>query len=252
MKVFGATSYDLTCTNLPILGSDEKTYTYTVITTSPSKQMTFLHDRMPAILKNGSEEITTWLDPKRSTWSKELQSLLRPFTGELEIYPVSKDVGKVGNNSETFIIPIASSQNKSNIANFFSKGAPKEDSRTAVKAESSNSTSSVGEARKKDLSPQIKREPGEESKTIGHNETEDNVSLPVPAFEVKLGIKRELEDEQREEKHAKSSKISTSPSKASSPSKTKMRSATSNNTASPKKSTSKDKGSQKITSFFSK
>jgi hypothetical protein len=214
--------------------------------------MTFLHDRMPAILENGSEEITTWLDPKRLTWSEKLQRLLRPFTGELEIYPVSKDVGKVGNNSETFIIPIASSQNKSNIANFFSKGAREEDSRTAVKAESSNSISPVGEVRKEDLSPQIKREPGEEGKTIGHSGTENNVSLPVPKFEVKLGIKRGLEDEQSEEKPTKSSKISTSPSKASSPSKTKMRSATSNNTASPKKSAKKDKGSQKITSFFNK
>jgi putative SOS response-associated peptidase YedK len=77
---------------------------------------------MPVILENGSEDIRTWLDPKRYTWSKELQNLLVPFQGELEVYPVSKDVGKVGNNSETFIIPVASSENKNNIANFFAKG----------------------------------------------------------------------------------------------------------------------------------
>jgi hypothetical protein len=77
---------------------------------------------MPVILENGSEDIRTWLDPHRYTWNKELQSLLVPFQGELEVYPVSKDVGKVGNNSETFIIPVASSQNKNNIANFFAKG----------------------------------------------------------------------------------------------------------------------------------
>lgn len=96
-------------------------YTYTIITTSSNKQLNFLHDRMPVILDNGSKDLETWLDPKRTTWSKELQSLLKPFDGELEVYPVSKEVGKVGNNSPNFIIPVASSENKSNIANFFAK-----------------------------------------------------------------------------------------------------------------------------------
>ena len=54
---------------------------------------------MPVILDNGSDDMFTWLDSKRSEWSKELQSLLKPFGGELECYPVSKDVGKVGNDS---------------------------------------------------------------------------------------------------------------------------------------------------------
>lgn len=103
-------------------GSEEKHYTYTIITTDSNKQLKFLHDRMPVILENGSEDIRTWLDPNRYTWSKELQSLLVPFQGELEVYPVSKEVGKVGNNSPNFIIPVASSENKSNIANFFAKG----------------------------------------------------------------------------------------------------------------------------------
>lgn len=72
------------------------------------------------ILENGSEEIRTWLDPCRSEWSKELQSLLKPYGGELECYPVNKEVGKVGNNSPSFIVPVASTENKKSIANFFS------------------------------------------------------------------------------------------------------------------------------------
>jgi putative SOS response-associated peptidase YedK len=71
---------------------------------------------MPVILENGSEDVRTWLDPKRSRWSKDLQSLLKPFQGDVEVYPVSKEVGKVGNNSPNFIIPVASAENKGNIA----------------------------------------------------------------------------------------------------------------------------------------
>ena len=201
---------------------------------------------MPVILENGSEEITTWLDPNRTTWSKELQSLLKPFKGELEVYPVSKDVGKVGNNSESFIIPLSSSQNKSNIANFFSKGAAKGESKSAFGANPAISAKASGKMDEKE-SP-IKFEQTEESTAIGHTATEDDPSSPI----TKHGIKRELEDETAEKTPAKLPRTSVSPSKALSSPKVKTRSATSNNTASPKKSASKEKGSQKITSFFNK
>lgn len=81
---------------------------------------------MPVILDYGSEEMRTWLDPTRKTWSKELQSILKPYEGELECYPVSKEVGKVGNNSPDFIIPVNSKENKSNIANFFANAKAKD------------------------------------------------------------------------------------------------------------------------------
>jgi putative SOS response-associated peptidase YedK len=234
-------------------GSDEKIYTYTVITTSSNKQLSFLHDRMPVILENGSEEIRTWLDPKRSSWSKELQSLLKPFEGELDVYPVSRDVGKVGNDSPTFIIPIASSENKSNIANFFSKGAAKGSSKAAAGKKSGISDDKLTDnVEKKNPSVQIKHEPGEDRRTIDHNGTEDNAPLPIPTPETKQGIKRELEDVPAEEPPTKVSKTSPSPSKVSPPPKGKSRSATNNKTTSPKKATNKEKGTQKITSFFSK
>jgi hypothetical protein len=38
-------------------------------------------------------------------------------------YPVKKEAGKVGEDSPLFIVPIDSAENKSNIANFFSKPA---------------------------------------------------------------------------------------------------------------------------------
>lgn len=81
---------------------------------------------MPVVLDPGSEGLRTWLDPNRTEWSLDLQKLLRPFSGEVEVYPVSKDVGKVGNDSPSFLIPIDSKDNKSNIANFFAKGSNNE------------------------------------------------------------------------------------------------------------------------------
>ncbi|KND88839.1 putative peptidase [Tolypocladium ophioglossoides CBS 100239] len=139
-------------------GSEEKTYTYTIITTDSNKQLKFLHDRMPVIFNPGSEKIKTWLYPGQHEWNRELQSLLRPFDGELEVYPVSKDVGKVGNNSPSFIIPLNSKENKFNIANFFANSQQKKGAEakkettagpiTAVKEESHEVKGSSQEKRK--------------------------------------------------------------------------------------------------------
>lgn len=76
---------------------------------------------MPVILEPASEAMWNWLDPGRNTWSKELQALLRPYKGELDVYPVHQDVGKVGNSSPVFIRPLDDHRNRSNIANFFNK-----------------------------------------------------------------------------------------------------------------------------------
>lgn len=257
-------------------GSDEKLYTYTIITTSSNKQLDFLHDRMPVILDNGSEDLRTWLDPKRSSWSKELQSLLRPYEGELEVYPVSKEVGKVGNDSPNFIVPVASAENKANIANFFGNGG-KDGAKTT-----SSSSSAHASRRTKEEEPQeapIKEEPSDvhSRKTIDHGGSEDNAPIPVPKTEDQKVTKSDLEDdidinELPKAEHQKGTKrehdddsdIKEPPKKvirkSASPQKDspsvastrKTRSATSNNYGSPKKPSGLEKGSQKITNFFSK
>ena len=109
-------------------GSEEKKlYTYTIITTSSAlTPLKFLHDRMPVILDAGTEAIMMWLDPKRNKWSNELQSLLKPFEGGLEFYPVTKEVGKVGTDSASYVVPLdyaaEDAKNKNqNIMNFFGK-----------------------------------------------------------------------------------------------------------------------------------
>ena len=200
-------------------GSEDKHFTYTIITTDSNKQLNFLHDRMPVILENGSEALRTWLDPKRTQWNKELQSLLKPFSGELELYPVSKDVGKVGNNSPDFIVPVASSQNKNNIANFFgnAKSGPKQSSRETKKRATEEYT--------------LKR------KIDKSNES----SPPRKAMKV---------EEQGQASPETPAKASTSPDKMAM--QKKLRSATSNGTARKGSPTKAGDGSRRITSFFGK
>lgn len=134
---------ELECDLLVLTGqdSDEKQYTFTIITTDSNKQLKFLHDRMPVILEPGSDAMRQWLDPSMHEWSRDLQSLLQPFAGEVEVYPVSKDVGKVGNNSPAFIRPLYSKENKSNIANFFS--SPKNENTRASPAKSEDANAGV-------------------------------------------------------------------------------------------------------------
>lgn len=172
---------------------------------------------MPVILDAGSEAMKTWLDPGRTTWSKDLQSLLKPYDGELECYQVSKEVGKVGNNSPDFIIPIDSKENKNNIANFFA--GPKKDG---------------DKPDTKQQSPKIKSEIDSGDSPSG------------------LGFKREhTPDLPTAKEDTKKPKLQAAET-TSSPQKTKMRSATHNT---PKKKQSAVKptdGSQRITSFFKK
>lgn len=56
---------------------------------------------------------------------------------------MTKDVGKVGNNSPSFIIPVDSAENKNNIANFFARGAAK---KGAAGGRPKTESSSIGKA----------------------------------------------------------------------------------------------------------
>ncbi|KAI4709361.1 hypothetical protein J4E89_006110 [Alternaria sp. Ai002NY15] len=238
--------------------SSEKLYTYTVITTDSNKQLSFLHDRMPVIFDNGSDAIRTWLDPTRTEWSTELQSLLKPYEGELECYPVSKDVGKVGNNSPSFLVPINSAANKNNIANFF--GNQRKAAETKAEEQSVDKAQHDLDASTDEKSQiKVEHEVDETRDTTDRFEgTEDNAPLPIPATSPK-GIKREHDDvtdgtaesepQHKRNKPTASVSPTKSPVKKSTPAKKQgTRSATSNGSAAK---TSKADGSRKITSFFS-
>ncbi|KAK5628561.1 hypothetical protein RRF57_004276 [Xylaria bambusicola] len=213
---------------------------------------------MPVILDNGSDKIRKWLDPKRYEWSKELQSLLVPYDGELEVYPVSKDVGKVGNNSPSFIIPIDSKENKSNIANFFAKGAATKKDEKSLKEERGQADD-IPHTGVKPEQPEIeitetKRFKAEDEAQVKSEDVEgyeDTEKVPV-------GIKREATEETMGEEPPKKlattalskSQVAknTEPSPRKGGNKQKI-SATSNNSRSPTKA-SKSAGTQKITKFF--
>lgn len=66
----------------------------TILTTTPSEAVAPIHDRMPVILPAGARE--EWLDPAATPAA--LKSLLRPYDGELEAYPVSALVNSPGND----------------------------------------------------------------------------------------------------------------------------------------------------------
>ena len=231
--------------------SDDKLYTYTIITTDPNKQLNFLHDRMPVILDPDTDAMRLWLDPTANKWSKELQSLLKPFDGELECYPVNKEVGKVGNNSPDFIIPVDSKDNKKNIANFFGN------------AKKSNEKMSASQETK-----EVKVEHNQDARdTKDHEGSENNAPMPVPKKD-QGGTKRkaDINDEgghfdkvpklELSPEQKTSSQQMRSPEKALSPPKPtpakKTRSATSNADISKKPSPVKSDGSKRITNFFGK
>ncbi|KAK4626708.1 Abasic site processing protein [Fulvia fulva] len=256
-------------------GSEEKLYTYTVITTDSNKQLKFLHDRMPVILEPGSEAMKMWLDPNNVGWSKELQSLLKPYDGELDCYPVDKGVGKVGNNSPSFVIPVDSKENKKNIANFFGNQKA-----TAKDVAAKNEVAKKAEEVKTE-GADIKQDPEENRGTTTKAEnTEDNAPLPKPDgvseeemsqsinqdtaeledqdmvdaanAQVEKGIKREIDEvdddallkaaESPVKKAIKLEQPTPSPVKSTA----KTRSATSNNHIAK----TPTKGNAKITSFF--
>ena len=199
---------------------------------------------MPVILENGSDQIRLWLDPSRSEWTKELQSLLKPYDGELECYPVSKEVGKVGNNSPAFIVPVASADNKNNIANFFSraeksaKGSDSSDPKVADEVE-------------------VKMEGGMVEHATGEDDSSENKApLPVPASPPakSIGLKRkhaaEPDDDMSSDSVARpGAERPTTASPEKTPAK-KSRSATSN--GSKGRPVQASTGSKNIAGYFQK
>lgn len=61
---------------------DPPVVTFTILTTTPSKSLEFLHDRMPVILEDEAECLE-WLD-NESGWTERLAALLRPYEGEVK------------------------------------------------------------------------------------------------------------------------------------------------------------------------
>ena len=61
----------------------------TIIVTQANRAMQALHERMPVLLE--SDQFQTWLNPESQN-REELEPLLKPFAGALEMFPVSRYV----------------------------------------------------------------------------------------------------------------------------------------------------------------
>lgn len=79
-------------------------YTFSILTTSPNKDMKPIHDRMPVILHPDQEAI--WLD-RRVDEREVLLEIMKPYEdGKLEIIRVSDDVNSPRNNDDHLVQPV--------------------------------------------------------------------------------------------------------------------------------------------------
>ena len=83
----------------------EEVESFTIITTQANELLRRIHDRMPVIL--AEEQEATWLDQDAD--AQELLSMLKPFPGEMEAYPVSTLVNSPSNDDQRCISPVCGS-----------------------------------------------------------------------------------------------------------------------------------------------
>lgn len=87
----------------------EKVQTYTIITTTPNKEMSEVHNRMPVILNK--EQASVWLSPLELSRA-QVDDLLQPAQdGTLRINKVSRDVNNSQNNKLELIYPLPNKEN---------------------------------------------------------------------------------------------------------------------------------------------
>jgi hypothetical protein len=119
-------------------GTSDPLFTFTIVTTSASSSLSFLHDRMPLILRSPTQ-IAQWLDTSKQEWTPTLAKLVKPYSipaltplskskfgreDGLECYAVPPEVGKVGTESPTFIEPV--NKRRDGIEAMFSRAAKKQ------------------------------------------------------------------------------------------------------------------------------
>lgn len=77
--------------------------TFAIATTTPNAAASAIHDRMPVILNR--DGVDAWIDVTTTPTAQALD-LLRPYTGELVIAPVSRLVNQVRHDSPEVIRPV--------------------------------------------------------------------------------------------------------------------------------------------------
>jgi putative SOS response-associated peptidase YedK len=85
------------------LQGTEPVFSMAIITVNANDQIQHLHHRMPAIVHASDRE--AWLDTE--TPVADALSLLKPYEGELEAYPVSTLVNRPANDVPECIEPLS-------------------------------------------------------------------------------------------------------------------------------------------------
>ncbi|KAL6217813.1 hypothetical protein ACLB2K_011030 [Fragaria x ananassa] len=170
----------------------EKLYTFTIITTSSSSALGWLHDRMPVVLGD-KESFDTWLDGSSAS---NFDKLLKPYEGpDLVWYPVTPAMGKV-----SFDGPECSNEIKlktdgtNSITKFFStKGTKKEEINPK---DTSLHDSSVKTEFPESLNeePETKEEKVQPSSTVKCEDSKSSVSILSQEDASKEQTKRDYEE----------------------------------------------------------
>ncbi|KAI4374424.1 hypothetical protein MLD38_012421 [Melastoma candidum] len=153
----------------------ELLYTFTILTTSSSSSLQWLHDRMPVILGN-KESTDAWLTGS----SAAIMGMLKPYEQpDLIWYPVTSAIGKPSFDGPECVKEIqVKTENKNTISNFFSMKAVKKEQEIEAKA----GQESCVEV--------IKRSPKEEPV---EDSIRTSVDDKVNSAPTKSGVKREHE-----------------------------------------------------------
>lgn len=186
----------------------EKLYTFTILTTSSSSALQWLHDRMPVILDDkGSTD--TWLN------GSKIDMLLKPCENpDLVWYPVTTAIGKLSFEGPECVKEVTlKTLEKNSISKFFS-------TREVKKEQESNTERSLcDESVKTNLPMKLKSEPnstdGEgltSSTDEGDHDTESNVPFPSLGDVGKRQTKRDFKDFLADKKPPKD-EIEASPAK---------------------------------------
>ncbi|XP_023891332.1 uncharacterized protein LOC112003380 isoform X1 [Quercus suber] len=181
-------------------------YTFTILTTSSSSALQWLHDRMPVILVD-KVSTDTWLNGSSSS---KFDNMLKPYEDvDLVWYPVTPAMGKPSFDGPECINEIKLKIEGSNpITKFFSTKATK-------KEESSNleEKNSCAESFKTDPPKRFKKEPETQDNTAFSSFTEkgdqDARSNPISKFFSTKGIKEE--ESNLEEKKSSAESFMTDP-----------------------------------------
>lgn len=76
---------------------------FAIVTTDATPQLQPIHERMPVILT--SDAIDRWLDADATR--EDLQALLQPYPGAMDVYPVSTAVNKPVNDAPECVQPVS-------------------------------------------------------------------------------------------------------------------------------------------------